>query len=110
MELASRVAARARALADRSAARARVLPAGRRALPGLGHATYGAQRWIGAGPLQFEPSELMKLALVLYSAQVLARGRTANPQPAPRAQAGASSSAPPPACLSSPSRTSARRS
>jgi cell division protein FtsW len=47
-------------------------------LPGLGHATNGAQRWIGAGPLQFEPSELMKLALVLYSAQVLA-GRTANP-------------------------------
>jgi cell division protein FtsW len=44
-------------------------------LPGLGHATNGAQRWIGAGPLKFEPSELMKLALVLYGAQVLA-GRT----------------------------------
>jgi cell division protein FtsW len=47
--------------------------------PGLGHAAYGAQRWIGAGPLKFEPSELMKLALVLYSAQVLA-GRTTNPE------------------------------
>ena len=48
-------------------------------LPGLGHATNGAQRWIGAGPLKFEPSELMKLALVLYSAQVLA-GRATNPE------------------------------
>jgi len=44
-------------------------------LPGIGHSTLGAQRWIGAGPLQFEPSELMKLALVLYAAHVLARGR-----------------------------------
>jgi len=41
-------------------------------LPGLGHAANGAQRWIGAGPVQFEPSELMKLALVLYGAHVLA--------------------------------------
>jgi cell division protein FtsW len=53
-------------------------------LPGLGHAAYGAQRWIGAGPLRFEPSELMKIALVLYSAQVLA-GRTANPSSLRRA-------------------------
>jgi cell division protein FtsW len=44
-------------------------------LPGIGHSTLGAQRWIGAGPLEFEPSELMKLALVLYAAHVLARGR-----------------------------------
>jgi cell division protein FtsW len=47
-------------------------------LPGLGHAANGAQRWIGAGPLKFEPSELMKLALVLYCAQVLA-GRATQP-------------------------------
>ncbi len=47
--------------------------------PGLGHAAYGAQRWIGAGPFRFEPSELMKLALVLYSAQVLA-GRATEPE------------------------------
>jgi cell division protein FtsW len=48
-------------------------------LPGLGHQAYGAQRWIGAGPVQFEPSELMKLALVLYSAQVLStRGASAD--------------------------------
>jgi cell division protein FtsW len=44
-------------------------------IPGLGHVTLGAQRWIGVGPAQFEPSELMKLALVLYAAHVLSRGR-----------------------------------
>jgi cell division protein FtsW len=33
----------------------------------------GARRWIGSGPLQFQPSELLKLALVLYSATLLAR-------------------------------------
>jgi cell division protein FtsW len=41
-------------------------------LPGLGVEVNGARRWIGAGPLQFQPSELMKLALVLYAAQLLA--------------------------------------
>jgi cell division protein FtsW len=44
-------------------------------LPGIGHGTNGAQRWVGAGPFQFEPAELMKLALVLYAAHVLSRGR-----------------------------------
>ncbi len=32
----------------------------------------GARRWIGAGGLQFQPSEVMKLALVLYVARYLA--------------------------------------
>ncbi|MGH2841519.1 MAG: putative lipid II flippase FtsW [Solirubrobacteraceae bacterium] len=41
-------------------------------LPGIGVRINGAQRWIGAGPLQFQPSELMKLALVLYAAGLLA--------------------------------------
>ena len=45
-------------------------------LPGIGHSNSTmAQRWIGAGPFQFEPSELMKLALVLYAAHVLSSGR-----------------------------------
>jgi cell division protein FtsW len=44
-------------------------------VPGIGKSVNGAQRWIGAGPLQFEPSELMKLSLVLYAAHVLSSGR-----------------------------------
>jgi cell division protein FtsW len=32
----------------------------------------GATRWFGAGPVQFQPSELLKVSLVLYAAQVLA--------------------------------------
>ena len=41
-------------------------------LPGVGVSINGATRWLGAGPLQFQPSELLKLALVLYAAQLLA--------------------------------------
>jgi cell division protein FtsW len=42
-------------------------------LPGVGHEVNGSQRWIGAGVLQFQPSELAKLALVLYGAYLLAK-------------------------------------
>jgi cell division protein FtsW len=49
-------------------------------LPGVGQTVNGAQRWIGAGILSFQPSELAKLAVVLYGAYLLAkepkRGRT----------------------------------
>jgi len=38
----------------------------------LGVEINGAQRWLGLGPLQFQPSELMKLALVLYAVKLLA--------------------------------------
>jgi cell division protein FtsW len=44
-------------------------------LPGVGRSVNGARRWLGAGPLQFQPSELMKLSLVLYAAHVLSSGR-----------------------------------
>jgi cell division protein FtsW len=40
--------------------------------PGVGVTVNGATRWLGAGPVQFQPSELLKLALVLYAAQLLA--------------------------------------
>ena len=41
-------------------------------LPGFGVTVNGARRWLGAGPIQFQPAELMKLALVLHAAAVLA--------------------------------------
>jgi len=42
-------------------------------VPGIGKSEGTiAHRWIGAGPLQFQPSELAKFALVLYAARYLA--------------------------------------
>jgi cell division protein FtsW len=40
--------------------------------PGFGVRVNGAKRWFAAGPLQFQPSEVMKLALILYVARYLA--------------------------------------
>lgn len=42
-------------------------------LPGIGVSVNGARRWIGHGSLVFQPSELLKLALVLYAATLIAR-------------------------------------
>ncbi len=42
-------------------------------IPHVGVAVNGARRWIGPSVLQFEPSELLKLALVLYAATLLAK-------------------------------------
>ena len=42
-------------------------------IPHVGVSVNGARRWIGPGPFQFQPSELLKLALVLYSATLIAR-------------------------------------
>lgn len=41
-------------------------------VPGLGTEANGAQRWIGGGLIQMQPSELAKLALILYGAHLLA--------------------------------------
>jgi cell division protein FtsW len=38
-----------------------------------GSSANGASRWIGPGSLQFQPSELAKVALILYGADLLAR-------------------------------------
>jgi cell division protein FtsW len=40
---------------------------------GVGTEANGAQRWIAAGPVQIQPSELAKLTLILYGASLLAR-------------------------------------
>ena len=40
-------------------------------VPGVGHGANGAHRWVGAGLFQFQPSEVAKLALVLYGAHLL---------------------------------------
>jgi cell division protein FtsW len=41
-------------------------------IPHVGKVAGGASRWFGIGPVQFEPSEFAKLALVLYLASALA--------------------------------------
>ena len=42
-------------------------------VPGLGHAAGGARRWIHLGPITFQPSEIAKIALVLWLARSLSR-------------------------------------
>jgi cell division protein FtsW len=41
-------------------------------VPGVGVEVNGAKRWLGAGMFQIQPSEIMKVALILYGAQLLA--------------------------------------
>ncbi|MBE7188185.1 putative lipid II flippase FtsW [Jatrophihabitans endophyticus] len=42
-------------------------------IPGIGVGVYGARRWIDLGPLQLQPSELAKVAMMLWGADLLAR-------------------------------------
>ena len=42
-------------------------------VPGIGVHVSGSRRWIGAGFLRFQPSELAKLALLLYAADLASR-------------------------------------
>jgi cell division protein FtsW len=42
-------------------------------VPGIGVRVAGSSRWLGAGPVQFQPSEVLKFALVVFCADVLSR-------------------------------------
>ncbi len=42
-------------------------------VPGLGVAVNGSARWLGWGPLRMQPSEMAKLAVILYAADTLTR-------------------------------------
>ena len=42
-------------------------------VPGVGVSMGGSARWLGVGPLNFQPSELAKLALILFGADVFSR-------------------------------------
>ena len=42
-------------------------------LPGIGAEVNGAKSWIAVGSITFQPSELLKLALLLYTADVLTK-------------------------------------
>ena len=39
-------------------------------IPGIGLSALGARRWISVGTINFQPSEIVKLALALYLARV----------------------------------------
>jgi cell division protein FtsW len=42
-------------------------------IPGIGKSVLGARRWISLGPISLQPSELMKLFVVLYAANYAVR-------------------------------------
>ncbi len=44
-------------------------------IPGVGVSVGGSSRWLRAGPLSFQPSELAKLALILFAADAFTRKR-----------------------------------
>ena len=47
-------------------------------VPGVGETRFGATRWLGVGGFVFQPSEIAKLALLLWLADVLERKRPAD--------------------------------
>ncbi len=44
-------------------------------IPGLGHVAKGSSRWIRFGSIGFQPSEFVKIALVIYLAKVFSAGK-----------------------------------
>jgi len=44
--------------------------------PQIGRESFGARRWFRLGPLSFQPSEFVKLIILIYTADFLARKKT----------------------------------
>ena len=42
-------------------------------IPHIGNVVNGARRWISLGPISFQPSELAKIAVLLYAADYMVR-------------------------------------
>jgi len=42
-------------------------------IPGVGNEIYGARRWIGFSKFSFQPSEITKLALILYGTAIISK-------------------------------------
>lgn len=42
-------------------------------IPAIGKSSFGARRWLDLGPINFQPSELAKITVVLYVADFLSR-------------------------------------
>jgi cell division protein FtsW len=42
-------------------------------VPGIGVGVYGARRWLDVGPMRLQPSELAKVAMLLWGADLLVR-------------------------------------
>jgi rod shape determining protein RodA len=42
-------------------------------VPGIGSRVYGSQRWITLGPINFQPSETAKIAVLIMTASILVR-------------------------------------
>lgn len=40
-------------------------------IPGVGTSSHGSSRWLGVGPISFQPSELAKLAVIMFLAMFL---------------------------------------
>ena len=50
-------------------------------VPGVGVRVNGSSRWLSIGPVTFQPSELAKIAVVIYLAELLSRRRPASSIP-----------------------------
>jgi cell division protein FtsW len=50
-------------------------------VPGVGVDANGATRWLGAGPLRVQPSELAKLAIIIWAARWLSEDRDGKARP-----------------------------